>query len=244
VKSQINIRASALLQRQLNELTERLGTSITEIVSLAIDRMYHQEIKTMNTEIETITIVNIDTEPSHDPYTNIEGIMSTTYLKLDPRDRTVWVNQEYNDHSTPMDEWNNLVMTWRIPDHPAESDMREWITDYLPELTKICDGFESHWNGSNIVGRYTDEALTISEKIQTLFDNDEGPRNYYETYTVDSWMASSLDQISADMTDEQLEEFADAAEPGSNIIVSGDILKYVTDRRDALKWEQDIDEDN
>ena len=47
MKSQINIRASALLQNQLDALTETLGTSITETISIAIDRMYQQEIKTM-----------------------------------------------------------------------------------------------------------------------------------------------------------------------------------------------------
>lgn len=46
MKSQVNIRASALLQRQLEELTTHLGTSITETISLAIDRMYQQEINT------------------------------------------------------------------------------------------------------------------------------------------------------------------------------------------------------
>lgn len=49
MKNQINIRASELLKRQLDELTEQLGTSITETVSLAIDRMYQQEIEIMPT---------------------------------------------------------------------------------------------------------------------------------------------------------------------------------------------------
>lgn len=50
MKSQINIRASALLISQLDELTEQLGTSITETISIAIDRMYQQEIKTMSSQ--------------------------------------------------------------------------------------------------------------------------------------------------------------------------------------------------
>lgn len=54
MKSQINIRASALLQKQLDSLTAQLGTSITETVSIAIDRMYQQEIKTMTTETELV----------------------------------------------------------------------------------------------------------------------------------------------------------------------------------------------
>lgn len=62
MKSQINIRASALLVSQLDELTERLGTSITETVSLAIDRMYIQEIESMNTKQAATRIVRIDSK--------------------------------------------------------------------------------------------------------------------------------------------------------------------------------------
>ena len=47
MKSQINIRASALTQRQLAELTAHLGTSITETITLAISNLYQQETKTM-----------------------------------------------------------------------------------------------------------------------------------------------------------------------------------------------------
>jgi hypothetical protein len=50
MKSQINIRASDLLQRQLDGLTTQLGTSITETVSIAIDRMYQQEIGTVTAQ--------------------------------------------------------------------------------------------------------------------------------------------------------------------------------------------------
>lgn len=56
MKSQINVRASALLQKQLDALTETLGTSITETISIAIDRMYQQEIKTMNANSSTYSI--------------------------------------------------------------------------------------------------------------------------------------------------------------------------------------------
>lgn len=124
-----------------------------------------------------ITIGRINTRPEHDPYVNIEGVKSRTFLKLDPRDRFVWVEQEYHDNSTPMDEWNRLVITWCVNSHPTQANMRQWIKDNMERLQIICDGFERHWNGNNHVGRYSQEAHAANEDIQFEFDNDGGPVN-------------------------------------------------------------------
>lgn len=191
-------------------------------------------------QTETITIEKLDTKPQHDPYVNIEGVVSKTTLKLDPRDHTVWVTQEYQDNSTPVDEWNGLILTWGILGHPAEEDMREWINDSMALLIDICDGFNNHWDGNNHVGRFTVEAKHAIDIIRQEFDNDAGPRNYYETWTVESWMEQSLDEITAGMTDEQLQEFAAGAEPDSSTLVLGDILDYITQRRDELKTEREL----
>jgi hypothetical protein len=205
----------------------------------AVNQSHHKETQAMNTENTGITIERLSTKPERDPYTNISGIASRTTLKLDPRDRTVWVTQEYNDNSTPMDEWNNLVLTWSVNNYPSEADMREWIADNMDAFTTICDGFEAHWDGSNIVGRYTDEARAVAESIEFLFDNDGGPINYYEFWTVESWLESSRDEITADMTDEQLQELADEWEGTDDIVVDGSILKFITEIRDTLKYEQE-----
>jgi hypothetical protein len=239
-------RLTEMTMRQIKKLAEVTGSSDANVISTAIDRMYQQEIPTMTTQADTITIERINTKPEHDPYTNIGGIASRTTLKLDPRDRTVWVTQEYNDNSTPMDEWHNLVLTWRVNSYPRETEMREWITDNLDTLTTICDGFEAHWNGNNIVGRYTDEARAAAESIEFLFDNDGGPINYYEFWTVESWLESSRDEITADMTDEQLQELAGEWEGTDDIVMDGSILDFITEIRDTLKYEQEeeVDEDD
>lgn len=88
MKSQVNIRASALLQRQLDELTAHLGTSITETVSIAIDRMYQQEIKTMNAHIlykngTTETIPGV-TKQTHVPLDGSKGIYDYNPQRFKP----------------------------------------------------------------------------------------------------------------------------------------------------------------
>lgn len=198
----------------------------------------------MTEERQTITIKSIDTKPQRDLHTNIDGVASKTILKLDPRDRTAWVTQEYNDNGILADEWNGLVCTWNVNGHPTESVMREWIEENTDLLDIICDGFEEHWNGGSRVGRYTDAAHSGIQTIAFGFDNDIGPINYYEFWTVESWLESSRDEISVEMTDEQLAELAKDWEPSGEIVVDGDILECITKIRDALKFESEVDSDD
>ncbi len=46
-KRQLNLRVSDITRRQLDQLIIRLGTSITETITIAIDRLYQQETQTM-----------------------------------------------------------------------------------------------------------------------------------------------------------------------------------------------------
>lgn len=242
-KSQANF--SALLppvaQQELGELTKKLGIKRTQVVIRAIHELYKQEIN-MNTQTSTLTILNIETKPEHDPYVNIEGVVSRTFLKLDPRDHTVWVNQEYQDNSTPSDEWHGLVLTWNVNSHPSENEMRQWINDNLSSLTAICDGYDVHWNGHNHVGHLTDDARNLVETFQWEFDNDAGPRNYYEYWQMEDWVQPDYETITADSTDEELRILAQQAITAldSNQILDrdeNDIFKYYLQRRNDLKDE-------
>lgn len=225
---------------QLEQLAAHVGKPKTEVIQIAIDRMYQQEI-IMN--IPTITVQSIKTKPEHDPYTNISGIVSRTYLKLDPRDHTVWVTQEYNDNSTPSDEWHGLVLTWQVPGHPTESAMREWIDDNLGNLMRICSGFVSHWDGSNHVGRLNDDARATREAIEFELDNGDGLfASYYEHWSVEDWTDSMLSDISATTTDKELRQMANDAITSldSNQILDDDedgVYRYFAKLRDELSDE-------
>lgn len=86
MKSQINIRASALLKKQLDALTEALGTSITETVSIAIDRMYQQEIKTMKEikvgEVNDLHIFAIEADGRYYPMKPMDRIFERADAKI------------------------------------------------------------------------------------------------------------------------------------------------------------------
>lgn len=202
----------------------------------------------MTTQTETITIPAIETKPRHDPYINISGIVSRTYLKLDPRDRTIWVDQEYNDNASPADEWHGLVLTWAVPGHPTEDAMREWIDSHMNDFAAICAGYEDVWNGNNRVGELTDDARAIMNSIEFELDNDAGPRDHYVYWTLEEWVdIDAAGNVNADTTDEALRQMASdaisALESGQLLDTDEDgVYEYLKAYRDEKRDEMQDEE--
>ena len=59
-KKQLHIRASARTEAQLRELAEQWGTTITDVVSTAVDRMHREESKKMNRLADLIIKIQYD----------------------------------------------------------------------------------------------------------------------------------------------------------------------------------------
>lgn len=195
----------------------------------------------MTEKERTLTIHSIDTRPVHDPYTNIAGIVSKTYLKLDPRDMTVWVAQEYADNSTPIEEYNRLVLAWLVFDHPLEDAMSAWIESNMGTLLKICAGYEVEWDGNRHIGALSSEAHTAYEAIESELSND-GPSPFYEFWAHEEWVGEMARGIKADTTDEILRDMAQAAiaalDAGQLLDKDEDgIYEYLRQMRDDLKDE-------
>lgn len=63
---------------------------------------------------------------------------------------------------------------------------------------------------------------------------------YYETYPVEDWLDPVLEEIKAEMSDQELEELVENWKPDSNVVLVGrlDILEYAKQVRDNLVWEK------
>lgn len=235
---------SALLPLQtlqeIEELKPLYNGNKTQIVIQAIKLLHRQEKPTMITS--TITVTTINTQPEHDPYVNLGGHSSYTVLRLDPEDQTIGVRQEYRDNSTPEREWNGRILTWKIPTHPSESDMREYIQENMPVFERIIVGYECEWNGHNHVGRLTEEAHADKEMIQAELDQDVLV-NQYEYWEADQWLEN--EDVDPNATDEQLATIAAGLESDAkhaNVVLDEDVLDWLKSRRDYLKSEQDDNE--
>lgn len=197
--------------RQLDALKPLYNGNKTQVLIRAIANLYQQEIATMTAQTQTaITVKTIVTKPEADPYHRDTRGISHTVLWLDPRDRTCSVSQEYRTNSTSSDVWHNRVLEIAVSDYPTEDVMREWIEEHMADLVAICDGHEVGWDGSNQVGRLTEDARAIREALEFELDNGS-LREYYEYWSVEDWTNSMTGDIAADTTDEDLRRMAQEA---------------------------------
>lgn len=191
-------------------------------------------------------IIKIDTVPEADPYHASTG--GTTYTELEIQaGGKVFVTQECRTGSTPLDVWNGVVLTAGLP-HVDENYLREFLTDN-EDIQKIIDGMDTVWNGSNHVGKHTDEAMVAFDE---LVEEINSWGDFYSRWSADEWLGQNTPTelgVSAKTTDAELEVIAEELEQspedgdiidGCRVIVDdGEILEYITRLRDDLIAEDE-----
>ena len=172
-----------------------------------------------------ITIKSLDTKPRLDPYHAQVLGESSTELIVDPEARSAWVEQRYASGSMTSDEYHQLVLTAFVPSALDANEVRDTLES--PEvqalLTRVCDGFEAVWDGSNMTGQLSPDAQAAWARIQGLLIEMETPDPYWRTWELPEWL-SDLDVTQwglegvpagatiADLDDDQIEALAEAIE--------------------------------
>lgn len=183
----------------------------------------------------TPKLTKVETKPQLDPYHADTNSPTLTQLWFDPRDGTYGVSQEYDDNATPMDEWHGLILTNTNRTGPDEDEARAYLTDpdTVALLQQVIDGFEVVWNGSNMVGRMTDEARDAWERVCSEFA--ELPETEWSLWDTGDWINDTAD-VTATTTNDELRAMADELEAVAEmekVILTGDPYDYLT----SLRWE-------
>lgn len=92
------------------------------------------------------------------------------YLELDIRDGSL--DADYSSeigNGVPGAVWHNLILRFKLAAYTTAGEIEKIINDNKDLFQAILDGSESHWNGSNWVGQFTDEA---NELIESLYQSD------------------------------------------------------------------------
>ena len=87
----------------------------------------------------------------------------------------------------PVRVYHGHVQRWRIPalkGHTATALLEE----IEPLAQRVCDGYESRWDGSNHVADFDDDAQAAIEEIQALCEAAEADKS--EHTTVNVWDAA------------------------------------------------------
>lgn len=92
------------------------------------------------------------------------------YLELDIRDGSL--DADYSSeigNGVPGAVWHNLILRFKLAAYTTAGEIENIINNNKDLFQAILDGSESHWNGSNWVGQFTDEA---NELIESIYRDD------------------------------------------------------------------------
>ena len=129
-------------------------------------------------------LIAFDTHPEKDPmHLDTQGL-TFTQLFIDPRKGTFGLTQESHDNTTPIYEYNGLVFTATIHNYP-DIIPATFEIDYVKNwITRIVDGWDSGWNGNNIVGSLNQDAQDALDAL--VADLEEYPSHEEDPYEDDN----------------------------------------------------------
>lgn len=209
----------------------------------------------MTTEINTATESAITIDPVGDLYLRYRGQTSPqpVYVELDCESETLSAEVDTAiGPGTPFRVWHGRAIRWAIP-ALTESAAEGLLLDLIPLAQRVVDGYECRWDGSNHVGRLTEDAREAAEAIRDLCDRDWSETEVVSAWDAHDWYApcgsgaylARQIGITAETTDEELAALAtkeeDAAEPAR---IEG-VSRFLRDLRDLLRAdaEEESEED-
>ncbi len=189
-----------------------------------------------------ITIIKV--EGKFDLYHQYPGQFEPqpTFIELDPEGTVV--SARYNaeiGNAVPMAVYHGRIRRYSLP-VPLKADAaNELMEELMPLFERVCDGFETVWNGNNTVGKLTDDAIAAEEEIEKITDAIDAESSGIAYWDVADYLQDADLDITAETTDEELEakatEWEEYAE-GEDVAINGDVLEYLTEKRDEMKDEE------
>ncbi len=168
------------------------------------------------------------------------------YIEIDPQAQTLVALYDGEvGGAVPMAVWHHRVLRFRVAPTlrgTAIADILE--CEMVQELAqRICAGHSVHWDGSNRVGRLTDDAQAAAEALQQhLLDSygDICAEHYHvQPCAPDEWAQYAQDiGITANTSDEELERkgvelYAEARANG--VLIDGNLGERLCQLRDQLR---------
>lgn len=156
-------------------------------------------------------------------------------LELDTRTGAMEITFGHqSDNAVIMAVWHGIVLRWQIPiTADAEAltgDINAGELDAL--LARIVDGSSIRWDGSNHVGRLTEDAQDAKEIVEGWLNTyaDTLPGDCPGLWAAESWLVdgpSSVDGLTAATTDEELATMAERLEAealGESVVLAHTLL--------------------
>lgn len=192
----------------------------------------------MLTQVITKTTVTVYTTPDTDPYVGNQTL-STTTLWIAPESNRAGLRQDYRTGGSDMREWKNLDLARDIEGYPHPRKAEKYLNSKKGQnlLSTIIKGHSQEWDGHNMLGQLSASAESaVTELISAI---EALPSIDWACWDVADYLQHA-DLVTAKTTDKQIQKIVAQVEREAkeeNIILDGDIEKYLTEHRDMLRDE-------
>lgn len=163
------------------------------------------------------------------------------YVEINPTARTI--SADYSGeigNAVPMSVWHGRIIRISVPAEIHGPSLAEYLQlpETVAQLEQICDGYDERWDGSNHIGRLTEDAHAVAEQLERDIAEDV---MVCEVAEVGDWLFSSnrLDAIwEPHMTIEQAVAECEASAE-ENWFIDGDIEEALIDQaRICVEYER------
>jgi|CEGC01.1.fsa_nt_gi hypothetical protein len=95
------------------------------------------------------------------------------FITLNPDTREV--STDYTSEvgtAVPMAVWHNLELRFSVLASVSGKALTDFCQDHAHLFERICNGFESVWDGNNYVGRYSQDALDAQDDLTSAIERE------------------------------------------------------------------------
>lgn len=204
--------------------------------------MNNEEINVSSSEVESVIPAG---ERNYLKYSG-QSSPQKVYLELDCRTGRLdtYPNSEIGN-GVPIAVYHGHTQRWTIPclTNEAADSLIETVRKLSEEIRA---GYTNHWNGSNYVASFSDEAISAIDEVSRICEQELDNEPTVIVYSADDWFApfGTIKQqarelgITAETTDEQLSIIAKKecfTAMGNNIHAIEGLQEHLEWLRDNLK---------
>lgn len=133
-------------------------------------------------------------------------------------------------NAIPMSVYHGHDQRWGIPALTAAA-ANALLQEIAPIAQRVVDGYESEWDGNNMVARFNDDAHAAIDEIVDLCQAAGGEGYEIVEWDVGDWMDSSPRPNAETSDDEIAQMVADSDPDEDHIVINGDIEEYLNEIR-------------
>ena len=151
------------------------------------------------------------------------------YLEIDPERGSATLDYDGElGNAVPSEVWHGLVRRVSVPAAILYEDAMAFLSEAVPLVRRVVNGYEQTWNGNNHVGRYTARAKAALKKIEQLAETIStvtvwGLEEWFENTNVGDLVKDGEDlSVAADRLDDEA--------LGQKVYLDGNVENYLRKR--------------